>query len=194
MSPLEGVPDVRLDVRQLPYGSPGVRLLAALIDGVLLVGLLIGFAIISNVAAGVAGWDVDDDTPDGKKLEALQTLWFHVIVWLYYAILECSPMQGTLRKRALGLVVTDLRGDRIGFLRATGRYFGKFISQLLCGLGFFKILWDPTRQGWHDGMAGTLVLAGRPGVHHALPDLADAFPAPRDDQPPPSEDITARPR
>ena len=42
---------------------------------------------------------------------------FGIIVgWLYYTILESSKLQATIGKMALGLVVTDLAGNRISFL------------------------------------------------------------------------------
>lgn len=42
------------------------------------------------------------------------------------------------------------------------RYLGYYVSLLALGLGFLWIAWDPRKQGWHDKMAGTLVVrAGR---------------------------------
>src|SRR5882724_2698513 len=41
-----------------------------------------------------------------------------VSVWLYYALMESSELQATLGKRALGIKVTDLDGNRISFGRA----------------------------------------------------------------------------
>ena len=59
-----------------------------------------------------------------------------VIGWLYFSLMESSTTQGTLGKMALGLKVTDLTGHRLSFGRATGRYFGKFISVLILDIGF----------------------------------------------------------
>jgi len=84
-----------------------------------------------------------------------------VISWLYYAGLESSSQMGTLGKRLLGLKVTDLEGQPIGFGRATGRYFGKILSAIPLGLGFFMMLADEKKQTWHDKMAGCLVVKER---------------------------------
>ena len=78
--------------------------------------------------------------------------------WLYDALQESGPYMATFGKRALGLKVTDMHGHRITFGQATGRHFGKFISGLLIGIGYFMMLWDDKRQNLHDKMAGTLVL------------------------------------
>ena len=38
---------------------------------------------------------------------------------------------------------------------------GKLVSALILLLGFLWILWDKDRQGWHDKIAGTLVVSER---------------------------------
>lgn len=80
------------------------------------------------------------------------------VSWLYYALMESSNMQATLGKMALGLYVTDLNGNKIGFGRATGRFFGKIISGLILCVGFMMAGWTQKKQALHDIMAETLVL------------------------------------
>jgi len=38
------------------------------------------------------------------------------------------------------------------------RYIGYFISAFAFGLGFLWVAFDPRKQGWHDKIAGTLVV------------------------------------
>jgi uncharacterized RDD family membrane protein YckC len=80
-----------------------------------------------------------------------------VLNWLYFAVLESSSMQGTLGKKALGMIVTDLDGAPIGFGRATGRYFAKILSALIMMIGFVMVAFTARKQGLHDLIAGTLV-------------------------------------
>ncbi len=62
-------------------------------------------------------------------------------------------------KLILGDQVVDTRGVRAGFWRmALRETIGKFISGIVFGLGFFWILEDKDQQGWHDKIAGTLVV------------------------------------
>ena len=42
------------------------------------------------------------------------------------------------------------------------RYLGYFISFLPLGLGFIWIAFDKRKQGWHDKLAGTVVIKGKP--------------------------------
>jgi uncharacterized RDD family membrane protein YckC len=78
--------------------------------------------------------------------------------WLYEALLTSSSWQGTVGKRILRLKVTDEAGNRIGFGRATGRFFGKILSHLILWIGFIMIAFTDRKRGLHDMMAGTLVM------------------------------------
>jgi uncharacterized RDD family membrane protein YckC len=80
--------------------------------------------------------------------------------WLYFALMESSGWQATVGKKMIGLKVTTLDGQRIGFGRATGRYFGKIVSALILGIGFLMAGWTERKQALHDMMAGTLVIRG----------------------------------
>lgn len=79
-------------------------------------------------------------------------------MWLYFALMESSKYQATLGKMALNLRVTDLHGNKIGFGRATGRFFGKYLSSLILCIGYLMVAWTEKKQGLHDIMAKTLVI------------------------------------
>ena len=79
-------------------------------------------------------------------------------LWLYFALLESSPGQATLGKRAMEIVVTDINGNRISFGRATGRHFGKIISALILFVGFFMAGITKYKQALHDQMTDCLVV------------------------------------
>ena len=81
-----------------------------------------------------------------------------VAAWLYFALCEASRWQATPGKLALGLSVTDEYGNRIRFGRATGRFFGKFVSALIFGIGFLLAGWTARKQALHDLMAGCCVV------------------------------------
>lgn len=81
-----------------------------------------------------------------------------VLAWLYFALCEASRWQATPGKLALGLQVTDECGNRIGFGRATGRFFGKFVSAFILCVGFLLAGWTARKQALHDLMAGCCVV------------------------------------
>lgn len=84
------------------------------------------------------------------------------IKWLYFTILESSSIKATLGKRLMGIVVTDLQGNRISFKRANKRYFAKNISLITLLISFFAIALTKKKQGWHDKTAKTIVIKRKP--------------------------------
>lgn len=88
----------------------------------------------------------------------LFSMYFPVLHWLYYTLLEASPKQATIGKFTLGLKVTDLRGKRISFLQANLRYFSKILSALPLFTGFLLILSTRRKQTLHDYIARTVVV------------------------------------
>jgi hypothetical protein len=83
---------------------------------------------------------------------------------LYWPVLESSRWQATLGKKIMGLEVTDLDGNRLGFLRALLRSLAKIISSIPFGLGFLMAAFTARKQALHDIIVKTLVV--RTGPSH----------------------------
>lgn len=67
--------------------------------------------------------------------------------------------QSTPGKMALRLRVLDAEsGHPASTGQYTGRYLGYFVSAVPAGLGFLWIAFDHRKQGWHDKLAGTVVV------------------------------------
>lgn len=136
------------------YASFGVRFGALVIDYIIL--LFAVFAVAVGIVAVMVAGGIE---PTGD--EPFWNVLGLILGWTYFAGLESSPRMATFGKSLLGLRVTDLQGQRISFGRATGRYFGKFLSALPLALGFILMVSDPRKQTWHDKMADCLVLRQR---------------------------------
>jgi len=114
------------------------RAVAIVIDGVLLaIVSLITNILLNESAAGFVGF---------------------LVGWFYFAGMESSARQATLGKSAMGLVVTGIDGNRISFLRATGRYFAKWLSAVILLIGYIMAAFTARKQALHDILASTLVL------------------------------------
>ncbi len=83
------------------------------------------------------------------------------VEWLYFALMESSTKQATLGKAAVGIIVTDQNFNRIGFGRATGRYFSKWISGLILNFGYIIAGFTRKKQALHDFIAETVVIYER---------------------------------
>jgi len=81
-----------------------------------------------------------------------------LIFWLYFSLMESSDGQATIGKRILGIKVTGTGGNKISFLRATGRTFAKFLSVITLGIGFLMIAFTKKKQGLHDMISETIVV------------------------------------
>ena len=91
-------------------------------------------------------------------IEVYILLYSTLVIWAYNSGMESSPFQATLGKLALGLYVTDLKGQRISLKRATGRTFAKFLSIVTLLLGYLGAGFTSKKQALHDLVAGCLVL------------------------------------
>lgn len=146
--------------RMSPWTSavPNVRdrLLAGILDASILfcLGVFLGLLGIFLPASNV----VDDSVLVGV-IEFLAI----TLGWLYYAIMESSRHQATLGKILMGLFVTDLKGQRLSFWRATFRYVAKWVSILTLFVGFLMAAFNTRGQTLHDMMAGCLVLSCETG-------------------------------
>ena len=81
-----------------------------------------------------------------------------IMYWIYFAKQESGNSQATFGKKAVGLKVITVNGDRLSFGQASGRYFGKIISALILCIGYLMIIWDDRGQALHDKMADALVI------------------------------------
>ena len=135
MGPVAGASTDRLP---LEYAGFGVRTVAFIIDSVV---VFVAQSVL-QVALGlqsVAFTDLEamrQYVSDAQNLTgwALFTVLALLWQWLYYAFMEASPRQGTLGKMALGLAVTDLEGRKLSFVRASGRFLGKGVANVLAGV------------------------------------------------------------
>jgi uncharacterized RDD family membrane protein YckC len=142
------------------YGGFWRRFVAAFIDGIVLnmvayfVGWMVGYSMFKQAASHSRNPFEAIFTPAYMRYMLITM----VINWLYFALQESGSAQATLGKRAMGVRVVGTKGQRISFLNATGRYFGKIVSTLILFIGFIMAAWDSRKQALHDKMANTFVV------------------------------------
>lgn len=81
-----------------------------------------------------------------------------VIVWLYYALLESSPLQASLGKIIVGIKVVDKKGKKLSFWQATERILSKLITNVTFYFGFFIAAFDKKKRTLHDRVARSRVI------------------------------------
>ncbi len=74
----------------------------------------------------------------------------------------CLRFLGTPGKIVTNLKIVDSStGRKMSVGQAIGRYFAYIPATLPLGLGLIWIGIDPKKQGWHDKIAGTVVIRGK---------------------------------
>ena len=77
-----------------------------------------------------------------------------IAFWLY--------KQATPGKMVLSARVVDAKtGDALTLKQSIGRYLSYFVSIIPLGLGLLWVAFDPRKQGWHDKLAGTVVIRSK---------------------------------
>jgi uncharacterized RDD family membrane protein YckC len=77
-----------------------------------------------------------------------------VLFWIY--------RQATPGKIAIGARIVDARtGARPGKRQLVIRYLGYYVAMIPLMAGIVWVAFDPRKQGWHDKLAGTVVVRNR---------------------------------
>jgi uncharacterized RDD family membrane protein YckC len=143
--------------RATGYGGFWIRFLAYLLDAILIniaLGIIAAVVGASMIPADPAKIDPEEFIAQMGPLQLVAL----AVSWLYFALMESSARGATVGKMILGLRVVDERGQRISFLRATGRFFAKFISAIILLIGYIMAAFTDRKRALHDMIAGTLVV------------------------------------
>jgi uncharacterized RDD family membrane protein YckC len=139
-----------------------IRVLAALIDGVIL-------GVINNIVTIPIGpgfeveRDFDNTVTDiyfngGAFFLALALT---STISIAYYVIGYSRWGQTVGKLALGIKVVDANGRLLSPGKAFVRWLGNIVSALIFCIGYLMVAWDPRKQGLHDKMAGSFVIKSR---------------------------------
>jgi len=149
---------IQVEARPVQYGGFWIRFVAYIIDAIV-VGIVQSFITYSFFSTLMVNPEVGDDGQPILPSYFFQYIFIAIALnWLYFAFMESSSKQATLGKMALNLKITDLSGNRISFLNATGRYFAKIISGVILMIGYIMAGFDTKKQALHDKIAGTYVV------------------------------------
>lgn len=143
-----------MQLTDVEYAGFWIRVGAALIDTLLVV------AVTFPLLVSIYGWSyLRDQTGFVSGPADFLITWVApaiavVVFWLYW--------QATPGKMALSLRVVDATtGDTLSIGQSIGRYLGYFVSIIPLCLGLIWVGFDSKKQGWHDKLAGTVVIRSK---------------------------------
>ena len=132
------------------YAGFWIRVAASLIDTVLFV---IVFAIPLTLIYGMDYWNPQ------RQVQGMWDILIQYIAPIVITVWFWTKYLGTPGKMVLRLRVLDAHtGEAISTPKAIGRYLGYYVSALPILLGFFWVGIDKKKQGFHDKLAGTVVV------------------------------------
>ena len=141
----------------IEYAGFWVRVAASLIDTLLIVFITIPllFAIYGKSYFGGSS---------GGFFAGLADLLISWVAPPVAAIVFWQYKQATPGKMVFSARVVDAKtGNTLSLAQSVGRYLGYFVSTIPFGLGLLWVAFDPKKQGWHDKLAGTVVVRSK---HH----------------------------
>ena len=134
----------------LEYVGFWLRVGAALIDS-LLVAL-----ICVPLATWIYGWEY---WSAGTLIQGPADVLINWVLPAVAIVLFWIYRQATPGKIAIGARIVDAEtGAAPSTRQLVGRYLGYYVSMLPLMLGIVWVAFDPRKQGWHDKLAGTVVV------------------------------------
>ncbi len=147
------------------YAGFWIRLVANIIDsfviGALSMIIVIPAIIVMILIASMMDSSGNNSSGAGAIICCLYCLILILVIvgqWLYFAWFESSKYMATPGKMLLGLIVTDMDGNRLTFSKATLRLIAKILTNAIFYLGYICIAFSSKKQGLYDMIAGTLVV------------------------------------
>jgi uncharacterized RDD family membrane protein YckC len=151
------------------FGGFWRRVVAYAIDNAILqvfyiILFIAGLLIRGDNQTGWQGMDMalSDSFPD------VVVIWVYYLITLFLDMIYFTWFHGSVGQTPgtmlLGLRVVQATGEPMTFGLAFLRWVGYLISKLVVYLGFIWIAFDHRKQGWHDKIAGTVVVTVKKGL------------------------------
>ena len=141
--------------QNVEYAGFWVRVGATIIDTLLIM------AVLMPLLVAIYGWAYFDAAstrlfvgPADFLLSWVAPAVAVILFWVY--------KQATPGKMALSIRIVDAAtGNPPSTGQCVGRYFAYFVSIFPLGLGLIWVAFDRRKQGWHDKLAGTVVIRSK---------------------------------
>lgn len=137
----------------LEYVGFWPRVGASLTDTVLLMIILLPLV---HIIYGPSYW-VSESFIKGPADVLVSYVLPAIVVILFWIARQATP-----GKMAIGAKIVDASTGRAASTgQLIGRYLGYYVSMLPLFLGLLWVAFDDRKQGWHDKLAGTVVVRSR---------------------------------
>ncbi|MFQ5709629.1 MAG: RDD family protein [bacterium] len=134
------------------YANVFTRFAALVIDSLLIVPFYLPIFMASS------NLQYAEDVGDGFWLIFFVSVIGGIVFAVWNTIVRMGKTGQSLGRKFLNIAVLDQDGEPIGIGRAFLReVIGRWISGLVCYIGYLNAFWDANKQMWHDKMANCYV-------------------------------------
>jgi len=147
-------------MRRDQYGGFLRRLFASMVDDAVLHLTAFAALVLILIPAGITGIISLEDMDIAEAGDSILLPYYAMFIGMnafYYTWFHGTTGQ-TLGKKLFGVRVLKTDGSPVGLGIAFLRWAGYLVSGIPFFLGFLWVIIDPKRQGWHDKIAGTIVV------------------------------------
>jgi len=141
-----------MNTEQVEYAGFWIRVWASIIDTLLLA------CVIVPLLLWIYGWEylvlAEEHSIAGPADFLLSWVMPAVVVIAFWLYKQATPGKMLVHAR----VVDARTGNTLTTRQSVIRYLGYFVSTLPLCLGLIWVAFDPRKQGWHDKLAGTVVV------------------------------------
>ncbi len=138
----------------LAYASVLTRFGAVFLDGIILlvVNMLVG------LVAGLTFVQAAGAQPSDRIGVQIILFFINMTIAVGYETLMIGKYGATLGKMAAKVRVVTAEGGKVSYARALGRYFSKFLSAMICAIGYIMAAFDEEKRALHDRICNTRVI------------------------------------
>lgn len=142
-----------MNENELEYAGFWLRTAASIVDTILV--MIVTYPIL----IGIYGWAYfDSDRLIAGPADVLLSVVFPAIAVIWF----WAARQATPGKMAISARIVDAKTGGVPSTgQLIGRYLGYFVSIVPLFLGILWVGLDRRKQGWHDKLAGTVVVRNR---------------------------------
>ena len=142
------------------FGSFDQRLLAAVVDWLIVSGVFIIVAFIIAIIMMIV-LPQDESKVLRIAVSVVIVSFIPIAKLIYNVVMESGPKQGTYGKQLLKIRVCDIYAERITPAKAFTRNIAKIFSVLTLFVGYLMSFFNKKQQCLHDLVADTLVIKDR---------------------------------
>jgi uncharacterized RDD family membrane protein YckC len=138
----------------LNYARVLTRFAAVFVDGIIMQAVNFGVTTM----LGVSFAQRIGAQPTDNLAAQMIAMGIGISIAATYEIVMIGKFGATLGKMACKVRVVTADGGKVSYARATGRYFAKFLSAMICAIGYFMAFFDDERRALHDRICDTRVI------------------------------------